>query len=99
MRHSQGNKHCSPGPMASGTVTGGASAAGAMPASGAPLLGSTTDLLQQLHQAQALLKTADGAMQPAALQFDGPLFTYFRVTSLPEKSTRQWPSGLRLIII
>ena len=54
--------------MASGTVTGGASAAGAMPASGAPLLGSTTDLLQQLHQAQSLLKTADGAMQPAALQ-------------------------------
>ena len=69
MRHSQGNKHCSPGPMASGTVTGGASAAGAMPAAGAPLLGSTQDLLQQLHQAQALLKTADGAMQPAALQF------------------------------
>ena len=68
MRHSQGNKHCSPGPMASGTVTGGASAAGAMPASGAPLLGSTQDLLQQLHQAQALLKTADGAMQPTALQ-------------------------------
>ena len=60
--------------MASGAVTGGASssAAGAMPASGAPLLGNTADLLQQLHQAQSLLKTADGAMQPAALQFRQP---------------------------
>ena len=54
--------------MATGAVTGGASGAGAMPATGAPLLGSTSDLLQQLHQAQTLLKTADGAMQPAALQ-------------------------------
>ena len=54
--------------MATGAVTGGASAAGAMPASGALLLGSTTDLLQQLHQAQSLLKAADGAMQPTALQ-------------------------------
>ena len=43
--------------MATGAATRGVSSAGAKPATGMPLIGDTADLLAQLHQTQALLKT------------------------------------------